>query len=67
METFIERLNDETNELDERIKKLQDFLTSLEFDELEGTQQSLLNIQLFAMLTYGQCLSERLFWLENED
>lgn len=60
MSTFKERLLTEKAELDEKRSKLE------AFQKIEPVQMTLLNIQAQAMLTYSQCLTERLAWLKEE-
>ena len=59
--TFLERLRDEETQLSEKITKLQNFVYSDKFREIEEIQKSLLKIQLNAMKTYQVCLNERLY------
>lgn len=66
MSDFKDRLVIEKNGLDERIEKLGAFLESEAFGEIDPIQMSLLNIQHTAMLTYSQCLLERLSWLDDD-
>ena len=66
MSTFKERLLTEKAELDEKRSKLEAFQTSEAFQKIEPVQMTLLNIQAQAMLTYSQCLLERLAWLKEE-
>lgn len=60
MDTFLDRLKDEMNKLDEKIDKLDTFIMSDKFKELSQIQQVLLNVQVSAMETYWKCLAERL-------
>lgn len=66
MSTFKERLFEEKEELDNKRSKLDAFQKSEAFTKIEPFQMSLLNIQAQAMLTYSQCLLERIAWLEKE-
>lgn len=66
MSTFKDRLLEEKAQLDERGNKLDAFIKSENFEKIEPVQRSLLKIQLQAMVTYGQCLMERISWLEKE-
>lgn len=66
MSTFKDRLLEEKAQLDERGNKLETFIKSEKFDSVTKVQQTLLKIQLQAMVTYGQCLMERITWLDNE-
>ncbi|MGL5716926.1 MAG: crAss001_48 related protein [Paraclostridium sp.] len=60
MEDFIKRLITEKEELSEKRSKLEAFIGTDKFTDLAATHMSLLNIQLQAMLTYEQCLVERI-------
>lgn len=62
--SFKDRLIEEKNNLQEKITKLNAFQESENFNKIEPFQMSLLNIQAQAMLTYSQCLTERLSWLK---
>lgn len=64
MSTFKDRLLEEKAQLDERRAKLEAFQQSEAFQGIEPMQMTLLNIQAQAMVTYSQCLLERLAWLE---
>lgn len=66
MSTFKDRLVEEKSQVDERGEKLYAFIQSEKFSTVTPVQQSLLKIQLTAMVTYGKCLEERLAWLEKE-
>lgn len=66
MDTFKDRLKIEMAELDTKITKLIAFQKSENFSKVTPTQATLLNIQVLAMTTYSQCLSERITDLENE-
>lgn len=66
MSTFKERLEIESSELDDKARKLVDFIESDKFNDIEPIQQSLLRAQKHAMLTYGQILHERLKWLKTD-
>lgn len=63
MSDFKTRLLEEKQQLDERREKLEAFIKSDPFQTIDGVQQSLLNIQANAMLTYSQVLTERIAWL----
>lgn len=65
MSTFKERLVEEKTQLDEKIEKLEVFISSENFQNIEGVQMSLLNAQLSAMKTYSQIMLERISWLEK--
>jgi hypothetical protein len=64
MSTFIDRLNVEKSELDEKIGKLKSFMESDNFNKIDTVQKSLLQVQAHAMLTYSQILFERISLLE---
>lgn len=64
METFIDRLNIEKNDLNDKIGKLKTFMESDKFNSIDVLQRSLLQIQIQAMFTYSQVLFERIKWLE---
>mgnify|MGYP000187402982 CR=1 FL=1 len=66
MSDFKTRLLDEKAQLDERIAKLVDFQISENFQKINATQQTLLNIQVKAMDTYSQVLLERIVLLNAE-
>ena len=51
-ERFIDRLRNEMNDLQEKINKLEDFIYSDKFDDLDEPQKGLLKIQMSAMITY---------------
>ena len=65
MDTFKERLIDEQNQLEDKIQKLDSFISSPKFKEIEPIQKSLLDVQFFAMQTYSSILSERISHLEK--
>lgn len=67
MSTFRERLETEKTELDEKRSKLDSFLNSEAFKDIDAVQMSLLNIQAQAMSTYSQCLLERISWLASKE
>ena len=60
MEDFKTRLLKEKMELDEKFEKLTSFLNSHKSDNIEDIQKALLMVQVAAMGTYSQCLSERI-------
>lgn len=66
MSDFKSRLLEEKAQVDERGNKLESFIKSEKFGSVTPVQQSLLKIQLQSMVTYGQCLMERISWLEKE-
>jgi hypothetical protein len=66
MSTFIERLLQEETELNEKKAKLQTFIDSDGFKNVDKEQQSLFKIQLNAMATYSECLNQRLILINNK-
>jgi len=64
MSTFKERVINEKEQLSDNIDKLEHFIGGDNFTTMHPAQQSLLKIQLAAMVTYNQCLAQRLHWLE---
>ena len=66
MSTFLTRLIEEKDQLDERIDKLTQFQSSEAWEKIHVTQMTLLNIQVKAMETYSQVLAERLALLTAE-
>lgn len=67
MSTFIERLLAEETELNEKKAKLETFIESENFNTVNKEQQSLLKIQLSAMVTYSECLNQRLIQINNKE
>ncbi len=63
--TFLDRLNREKSELDEKLDKLKLFMESDNFNKIDAVQKSLLQIQVHSMLMYSQILFERLQWLST--
>jgi len=59
MEAWQQRLFEERAELDAKVKKLQAFIASDKFKELDSGQQWLLHWQEDAMQTYGMVLYYR--------
>lgn len=60
MSDFIVRLIEEESQLDEKIGKLDAFIKSEKFKTVDAIQQSLLKVQIHAMVAYSQCLHQRL-------
>jgi hypothetical protein len=60
MSDFKTRLASEQVELDEKLKKLNDFNQSEKVNEIDPVQKDLLLIQAGAMYTYNECLKARL-------
>ena len=67
MSTFLERLLAEETELNEKKSKLQTFVESEGFANIDKEQQALLKIQLNAMATYSECLNQRLIQINNKE
>ena len=71
MSTFLERLQIERNELEEKINKLEDFLISPLFTDVSEMQRVLLVTQFNLMKMYLYTLDERIYDLtknsETED
>ena len=63
MEEFEVRLVKEKEDLEQKLIKLEAFIDSDKFNEIELVQQSLLSVQFSAMTTYLLCLNERIDWL----
>lgn len=51
---------DEQVQLEEKLKKLNDFNQSEKINEIDPMQKSLLLVQAGAMYTYNECLKARL-------
>lgn len=64
MKNFISRLQDEKDQIDKKIEKLDAFTKSGDFDNIDNVQRGLLRIQLSAMQNYSQVLYERLWRLK---
>lgn len=60
MSTFIDRLITEKKELDDKIDKLNTFISSENFGTIDPVQKPLLRLQASSMFTYSQILQERL-------
>lgn len=67
MSNFKDRLLTEKAELDEKREKLEAFQNSPAFQNINPVQMTLLNIQSQAMLTYSQCLLERIARLDKDE
>lgn len=57
---FVERMQAEYNELNERLAKLRTFIKTDKFAELEAIQRDLLLMQESAMTTYARVLRQRI-------
>lgn len=66
MSTFYERLKVEKTELDEKLTKLNAFIQSDKFKEVDPEQKPLLQTQAGVMKTYSQILEKRLKLLEKK-
>ena len=66
MSTFIERLHTEKQELDEKLTKLEDFLSTDTFTGLANVDKILLEKQFTVMSEYSRILNSRLMRLEQE-
>lgn len=60
MNDFKVILEEETNQLEEKLNKLDNFLISNKISTIDDVQLALLHVQATAMNTYLQCLKERL-------
>lgn len=58
-ETFTDRLKNEMEDLDVKIQKLEDFLSSSKSESLEEIQKNLLGVQLSAMVAYYSTVRTR--------
>lgn len=63
MESFVQRIIDEKEELDERIGKLKILIASDRFKTLNTEMRALMEEQYFTMDHYSQILSKRLLLL----
>ena len=60
MSDFKSRLLEERSELSEKIEKLKDFLNSSKTKQVEDVQLALLEVQVYSMDTYLECLDKRI-------
>lgn len=65
MSDFIQRLKEEQLQVQQRWKKLIDFMATEKFHPLPQEQKTLMRLQLNAMSSYIICLTERLSLLEE--
>ena len=65
-ETFFTRLVKERDELDEKIVKLTSFISQEKFEDLDATQQTLLQLQCQVMRSYAMILTKRIDLLHND-
>jgi len=66
MSISVERLENEFEDLTQKINKLCDFTQSEKFDEISKENKKLLNTQLYVMRTYRNILNERLKLIDKE-
>ncbi|MBR2505950.1 MAG: hypothetical protein IKB70_03325 [Bacilli bacterium] len=60
MKDFVKRMMTEKQELDEKKKKLFDFMTTMEYQNLSADEKFLLGIQYNAMCIYSSTLFRRI-------
>ena len=60
MKEFVDRLVTEKQELDEKKKKLFDFMTTIEYQNLSADEKFLLGLQYNAMCIYSSTLFRRI-------
>ena len=60
MKDFVKRLETEKQELDERKKKLFNFMTTMEYENLSADEKFLLGVQFNAMCIYSSVLFKRI-------
>jgi len=65
--TFIDRMDIELHQLDEKIGKLQEFIRGETFEPLPAIEKQLLYIQVSTMSTYGATLSTRIDIIKNKE
>ena len=63
--TFMDRLLNEETELNFKIARLAEFLVAPAFQNIDKEQQRLLKIQHKIMLSYSECLNERIIQINN--
>lgn len=66
-DSFIQRIKDEKELLDEKIDKLSKFIISEKFDSLDDEMRSLLSKQFETMKKYSEILQKRLELLEKSE
>lgn len=64
---FIERMVAEKQELDDRLAKLKQFLSSDRMDLISNPMRELMLTQEDAMMTYSRALSDRLAILKSQE
>ena len=65
MNDFLTRLVDEQLELQSKLEKLSDFISSGKISNVELDQQRLLKMQVSAMVLYNEILKDRISLLTN--
>ena len=60
MNDFKSRLIEEQAQLEEKLKKLNDFIQNEKVNAIDPVQKSLLLVQAGAMYTYNECLKAKL-------
>ena len=60
MKDFVKRMMTEKQELDEKKKKLFDFMTTMEYQNLSANEKFLLGVQYNAMCIYSSTLFRRI-------
>jgi hypothetical protein len=60
MNDFKSRLIEEQAQLEEKLKRLNDFIQNEKVNAIDPVQKSLLLVQAGAMHTYNECLKARL-------
>lgn len=65
MKDFVKRIIDEKNELEVKIKNLQNFFTTQTFGDLSFKEQDLLILQQHLMLAYSTVLKQRIDYYNN--
>jgi len=58
------RLIEEQEQLEEKLSRLDEFISSGQAGTLSDVQYTLLRVQLAAMNTYLQCLNERILFID---
>lgn len=66
-DSFIQRIKDEKELLDEKVDKLSKFIISEKFDSLDDEMKSLLSKQFETMKKYSEILQKRLELLEKSE
>ena len=67
METFVERMITEKDELQDRVTKLENFVNEEKFKELKGLEQVYLKEQLKFMRGYLSVLRQRINFYESKE